>query len=86
MGGPGILRDRRSGEDLYVGDGLDFWRVLEIRPQKRLLLFTEMRLPGEGPLDLRINPGVPSENPVPEGTELVLSLYFRPRGLPGLLY
>lgn len=86
MGGPGIQRGRRSNEELYVGDGLDFWRVLEIRPQKRLLLFTEMRLPGEGLLDLRINPGGQPTDIEVSGTELVLSLYFRPRGVPGLLY
>ncbi len=84
-GGPGVHRGRRSAEELYVGDSLDFWRVLDIQPQKRLLLFTEMRLPGEGLLDLRINPRT-SSDASQLGTELVLSLYFRPRGLPGRAY
>ncbi len=85
MGGPGAQRGRRSSEELYVGDGLDFWRVLDIKPGKRLLLLTEMRLPGEGLLDLLLNPRDGGE-PGQPGTELVLSLYFRPRGLPGRAY
>lgn len=82
FGGPGLLRGRRSAETLYVGDGLDFWRVLDVQPQKRLFLFTEMRLPGEGLLDLRVHPGEVSR----QGTTLCLSLYFRPQGIPGRLY
>ncbi|MDL2216451.1 SDR family oxidoreductase, partial [Desulfovibrio sp. OttesenSCG-928-M14] len=86
MGGPGTQRGRRSEEDLYVGDGLDFWRVLAIEPQKRLLLLTEMRMPGEGLLDLRINPrGIIQGGRGPE-TELLICLYFRPSGVPGRLY
>ncbi len=85
-GGPGAHRGRRSTEQLYVGDGLDFWRVLDIQPEKRLLLFTEMRLPGEGLLDLRVNPQGSPQEMGERGTDLVLSLYFRPRGLPGRAY
>ncbi len=84
IGGPGAHRGRRSMEQLSVGDGLDFWRVLDIQPQKRLLLFTEMRLPGEGLLDLRVNPREGAAKK--PGTELALSLYFRPAGLPGRAY
>lgn len=83
-GGPGMHRGRRSSEELYVGDGLDFWRVLDIRPNKRLLLFTEMRLPGEGLLNFIINPG--AQEAEDNDTELVLGLYFRPHGLPGRAY
>ena len=85
MGGPGTRRGRRSAETLFVGDGLDFWRVLDIQPEKRLLLFTEMRLPGEGLLDLQINPGE-TKTAGDGGTALVLTLHFRSRGLLGLLY
>lgn len=85
VGGPGIQRGRRSHEQLYVGDGLDFWRVLDIQPGKRLLLFTEMRMPGEGLLDFRVTPGRFGPAKVP-GTELRLVLYFQPRGLLGHMY
>ena len=86
LGGPGIHRGRRTNEELYIGDGLDFWRVLDIQPQKRLLLFTEMRLPGEGLLDLQVNKDALSSDTDGKNTELRLSLYFRPRGLLGRAY
>ncbi len=85
MGGPGIRRGRRSMDNLFIGDGLDFWRVLDIQPEKRLLLFTEMRLPGEGLLELRLLPADAGPRPG-TATDLVLSLHFRPHGLLGLLY
>lgn len=86
MGGPGTRRGRRSAENLFVGDGLDFWRVLDIQPEKRLLLFTEMRLPGEGLLDLQINPEETKDGRPETGTDLVLTLQFRSHGLLGILY
>ena len=86
MGGPGTLRGRRSNDNLYVGDGLDFWRVLNICPEKRLLLLSEMRLPGEGLLDLRLNPRGPIQGDRGPETELLICLYFRPSGVPGRLY
>ncbi len=86
VGGPGAHRGRRSMENLYVGDGLDFWRVMDIQKEKRLLLFTEMRLPGEGLLDLRVDPVVGAEEEGGPVTDLVLCLFFRPRGLPGRAY
>jgi len=86
IGGPGLHRGRRSSQTLYVGDGLDFWRVLDIRPSKRLLLYTTMRLPGEGLLDFVINPMLQEGDEKKSDTELMLSLYFRPQGLPGRAY
>lgn len=86
MGGPGTRRGRRSADDLFVGDGLDFWRVLDIQQEKRLLLFTEMRLPGEGLLDLQITPGSAERGDGRGGTTLLLTLHFRPRGFLGILY
>jgi hypothetical protein len=86
VGGPGTQRGRRSMEELFVGDGLDFWRVLDIQPEKRLLLFTEMRLPGEGLLDIILNPRGPIRGGRGEETELLIRLYFRPSGLPGRAY
>lgn len=85
MGGPGLHRGRRSNETLYVGDGLDFWRVLEVRAERRLLLYTVMRLPGEGLLTFVVNPVCP-KNSEENDTELLLGLYFRPHGLPGRAY
>jgi uncharacterized protein YbjT (DUF2867 family) len=76
-GGVGLRRGRTHPTDLHPGDALDFWRVLLAdRASKRLLLYAEMKLPGEAWLELRIDAqGVLHQ----EAT-------FRPRGLLGRLY
>jgi uncharacterized protein YbjT (DUF2867 family) len=78
-GGVGLRRGRRHPENLMVGEALDFWRVLEVTPPRRLILVAEMKLPGEAILDFEI---VPFHN----GTELRLGTRFRPKGLYGILY
>jgi len=78
-GGVGLRRGRRHPEQLFVGDALDFWRVLEVKPPRRLILVAEMKLPGEAILDFEI---VSLER----GAELRLGTRFRPRGLYGILY
>jgi len=78
-GGVGLRRGRRHPEQLFVGDALDFWRVLNVTPPVRLILVAEMKLPGEAILDFEI---IPSE----AGSELRLGTRFRPRGLYGILY
>jgi hypothetical protein len=62
---------------LHSGDSLDFWRVLLAnREEKRLLLFAEMKLPGEAWLEFRID----------KNNVLHQIATFRPRGLMGRLY
>jgi uncharacterized protein YbjT (DUF2867 family) len=78
-GGVGLRRGRRNQEQLLVGDALDFWRVLDVKPPSRLILVAEMKLPGEAILDFEIMP-------VERGTELRLGTRFRPSGLYGVLY
>jgi len=54
-GGVGLRRGRRSEVDLKPGDALDFWRVLIADKENgRLLLYAEMKLPGEAWLEFRI--------------------------------
>ncbi len=54
-GGVGLRRGRRSENDLKPGDALDFWRVLVAdKATGRLLLYAEMKLPGEAWLEFRI--------------------------------
>ncbi|MBW8684190.1 SDR family oxidoreductase [Chitinophaga rhizophila] len=80
VGGVGLRRGRRHPEDIHAGDALDFWRVLVAdKQQRRLLLFAEMRLPGEAWLEFQI---------VEEDQQPVLkqTATFRPRGLWGRLY
>jgi len=76
-GGVGLRRGRTHPTKIYAGDALDFWRVLYAdRESKRLLLFAEMKLPGEAWLEFCIN----------EKNELVQTATFRPKGLWGRLY
>ena len=80
FGGVSSSRGRRHPRDVVVGDALDYWRVLEVRPPRRLLLIAEMKAPGEAVLDFRVDPG-------PDG-QVVFKMIarFLPRGLWGLCY
>ncbi len=75
-GGVGLRRGRKNNSEISPGDSLDFWRVLYAdRAQKRLLLYAEMKLPGEAWLEFRIEDGT-----------LIQTATFRPLGLKGRLY
>jgi uncharacterized protein YbjT (DUF2867 family) len=52
--GVGSSRGRRSQSSLEVNDVVDFFRVEEVEPERRLLLRAEMKLPGKAWLDFRI--------------------------------
>lgn len=79
-GGVGLRRGRTNMHTIYNGDTLDFWRVLAAdRPEKRLLLYAEMKLPGEAWLEFRI---IEKEG----NTYLQQTATFRPSGLSGRLY
>jgi uncharacterized protein YbjT (DUF2867 family) len=54
--GVGLSRGRRSDSDLKINDVIDFWRVEDIRANRRLLLRAEMKLPGRGWLEFMILP------------------------------
>ncbi|MFT4611215.1 MAG: hypothetical protein ACJA1H_002313 [Glaciecola sp.] len=76
FGGIGLRRGRTSPTDLDAGDALDFWRVIFAdKTQQKLLLYAEMRLPGEAWLEFKIEDGI-----------LKQTATFRPRGLWGRLY
>jgi uncharacterized protein YbjT (DUF2867 family) len=76
FGGVGSSRGRTSPVKIHTGDTLDFWRVLLAEPDKRrLLLFAEMRLPGDAWLEFRIRDHT-----------LYQEATFRPRGIFGRLY
>ncbi|MDX8431420.1 MAG: SDR family oxidoreductase [Candidatus Algichlamydia australiensis] len=77
FGGVGMRRGRRDPKDLRCGDTLDFWRViLADKPNKRLLLYAEMKLPGEAWLEWRIQ----------KGGQLTQEATYRPKGVWGRLY
>ncbi len=76
IGGVGLRRGRTHPYLISAGDTLDFWRVLYAdRNEGRLLLYAEMKLPGEAWLEFRI-----------EGNELHQIATFRPKGILGRLY
>jgi uncharacterized protein YbjT (DUF2867 family) len=76
-GGVGLRRGRKNQTEISPGDALDFWRVLIAdKKEKRLLLFAEMKLPGEAWLEFRID----------KDNVLHQTATFRPLGLPGRLY
>lgn len=76
-GGVGLRRGRTHPDRISPGDALDFWRVLLADREKgRLLLFAEMRLPGEAWLEFRID----------DKNVLHQTATFRPRGILGRLY
>ncbi|MDX5436545.1 MAG: SDR family oxidoreductase [Pontibacter sp.] len=80
VGGVGLRRGRRSPNELRAGDTIDFWRVLVADKQHmRLLLYAEMKLPGEAWLQFRISRE-------PDGNYLEQLAVFRPYGLLGRLY
>jgi hypothetical protein len=81
VGGIGIRRGRRHPDELHVGDALDFWRVLLAdRVKGRLMLYAEMKLPGEAWLEFAI------EDQPDGGHVLRQTATFRPHGLSGRLY
>lgn len=76
-GGVGMRRGRKSDTEIASGDALDFWRVLLAeKSEKRLLLYAEMKLPGEAWLEFKID-----NNDI-----LTQTATFRPLGLLGRLY
>ena len=77
VGGVGLRRGRTHVNKIHSGDVIDFWRVLVAdKKEKRLLLFAEMRLPGEAWLEFKID----------NNNTLFQTATFRPKGLRGRLY
>jgi hypothetical protein len=80
VGGIGLRRGRTHPTKIKEGDALDFWRVLIADDEeRRLLLYAEMKLPGEAWLEFKIK--VEKERPV-----LYQTATFRPYGIIGRLY
>ncbi len=79
VGGVGLRRGRRHPEEIRQGEALDFWRVVDVEPGRRLQLYAEMRLPGEAWLTFTAEPDA-------GGSRLEQKAVFVPRGLLGRLY
>ena len=76
VGGVGLRRGRTNPSSIKAGDTVDFWRVLcANKSEGHLLLFAEMKLPGEAWLEFKII-----------NDQLEQTATFRPLGLLGRLY
>ncbi|MDX9854709.1 MAG: SDR family oxidoreductase [Tenuifilaceae bacterium] len=76
FGGVGLRRGRTHSTEIAPGDAIDFWRVLYAnKDEARLLLYAEMKLPGEAWLEFKV-----------KGGRLFQVATFRPKGLLGRLY
>ncbi len=75
-GGVGLRRGRTNVNTIHAGDALDFWRVLYANQEEgRLLLYAEMKLPGEAWLEFKM-----------KDESLIQTATFRPKGILGRLY
>jgi hypothetical protein len=72
--GYGLNRGKRSG-DLRLGDSVDFWKVIDLVENKRLLFQAQMKLPGKAWLEFSILDNTFS-----------VTAYFYPKGLGGRIY
>jgi uncharacterized protein YbjT (DUF2867 family) len=80
VGGVGLRRGRRDAVRLRAGDYLDFWRVEDVEPGRRLRLRAEMRLPGLAWLEMTVDQD-------PKGrTVYRQQAMFHPHGLAGHAY
>lgn len=75
FGGYGLSRGRRDSLNLRIGDSVDFWKVVDLKENERLLLFAQMKLPGKAWLEFLI-----------KEDKLYQTAYFYPHGLVGRLY
>lgn len=76
FGGVGLRRGRKNNSLISPGDSLDFWRVIYAdKEEMKLLLYAEMKLPGEAWLEFEI-----------KDNRLYQTATFRPLGLLGRFY
>lgn len=77
VGGVGLQRGRTNSDTLSTGSVIDFWRViLADKNERRLLLYAEMKLPGEAWLEFKID----------QNNTFTQTATFRPLGISGRLY
>ena len=76
LGGPGL---RPFVEPLEEGDVVDYYRVESIEPGRSLRLHSELKAPGDGWMEWRVET-------LDNVTKLSQTGYFAPRSLPGFIY
>lgn len=76
--GPGNRRGRGDSSSLEVNDVIDYWRVEDLVLNARILLRTEMKLPGKAWLEFLVEKGPKNQ--------LTLTAYFDTQSALGALY
>ena len=76
LGGPGL---RSFVEPLEEGNVIDYYRVETVEPGHLLRLHSELKAPGEGWMEWRVET-------IDGISRLSQTGYFAPRGLPGFIY
>ena len=79
VGGAGLNRGRRLPDRLRIGDPVDWWRVEELEPERRLLLRAEMRVSGRAWLEF-------TTTDAGQGCDFRQRAIFIPKGVRGRIY
>ena len=79
VGGPGLKRGRTTQGPLRPGDRIDSWDVLVADPESVLALRFNMKAPGEGVLEFRIER-------FNGGASVTVTAWWKPQGTAGALY
>jgi uncharacterized protein YbjT (DUF2867 family) len=74
-----LSRPRNPGGHASAGERVDSYRVEAVESPKLLRLYSELRAPGEGWMEWRVEPNG-------EGSILTQTAFFTPHGLPGFAY
>ena len=77
--GVGTSRGRKSNSSLRVNDVIGFWRIEDLKPDERMLLRAEMKIPGKAWLEFKIGY-------LKELTKLSVTAYFSEKGVLGKIY
>lgn len=79
VGGVGLRRGRRHPDQAQLGDPIDFFRVHDYKPNKRLRLLAEMKLPARAWLTFDVEPAK-------NGSLIRQTIEYDPIGLSGIVY
>ena len=75
FGGARAPLPKGEGSGVRLGDHMDYYRVESIEPNRLMLLHSELRTPGEGWIEWRV-----------DDHTLTQTAFFAPRGFGGFLY
>lgn len=80
LGGPGPRRGTNAKKELREGAVLSYYRIEAIEPDRLVRLRSELRAPGQGWMEWRLDGGSS------QTTVLTQTAFFAPHGLGGFLY